>query len=101
MLLEIEDKTLEILSGEDILEDESAVKVLTSSQELSKEINEKEIVAAATEKMIDAARLQYTSIAKHSTTLFFTIGTSFINQIKNRTINAKKSLFIYSRFSKY
>lgn len=73
-LQEIEDKILEVLSSEgNILEDETAVQILSSSKLLSNEINEKQAVAEITEKQIDTARLGYTSIAKHSTILFFTI----------------------------
>ncbi|KAL7044814.1 hypothetical protein ACKWTF_002067 [Chironomus riparius] len=73
-LKEIEDKILEVLSSEgNILEDESAVQVLSSSKILSNEINEKQSVAEVTEKQIDTARLGYTPIAKHSTILFFSI----------------------------
>lgn len=73
-LKEIEDKILEVLSSEgNILEDETAVQILSSSKLLSNEINEKQSVAEVTERQIDTARLGYTSIAKHSTILFFTI----------------------------
>lgn len=73
-LKEIEDKILEVLSSEgNILEDETAVQVLSSSKVLSNEINEKQTTAEVTEKQIDTARLGYTPIAKHSTILFFTI----------------------------
>lgn len=73
-LKEIEDKILEVLSSEgNILEDETAVQVLSSSKILSNEINEKQTVAEVTERQIDTARLGYTPIAKHSTILFFTI----------------------------
>lgn len=73
-LKEIEDKILEVLSTDgNILEDETAVQILSSSKVLSNEINEKQSVAEVTEKQIDTARLSYTSIAKHSTILFFTI----------------------------
>lgn len=73
-LKDIEDKILEVLSSEgNILEDETAVQVLSSSKALSNEINEKQAVAEVTEKQIDTARLGYTPIAKHATILFFTI----------------------------
>lgn len=73
-LKEIEDKILEVLSTDgNILEDETAVQILSSSKVLSNEINEKQAVAEVTEKQIDTARLGYTPIAKHSTILFFTI----------------------------
>ncbi len=41
----IEDKILELLtSGTNILEDETAVKVISSSKELSNEIQEKQVI---------------------------------------------------------
>ncbi|XP_037882003.1 dynein heavy chain 7, axonemal-like [Glossina fuscipes] len=74
MLKETEDKILEVLStAENILEDQTAVQILSSSKALANEINEKQIVTEATEKKIDHARLSYVPIAEHSTILFFTI----------------------------
>jgi dynein heavy chain, axonemal len=68
-----------VLSSDvNILEDETAVQILSSSKTLANEINEKQAVAEVTEKQIDVARLAYTPIAKHSTTLFFTIGKLWI-----------------------
>ncbi|XP_076748638.1 dynein axonemal heavy chain 7 isoform X2 [Xylocopa sonorina] len=77
LLQETEDKILEILSIAEgnVLEDEEAVEVLTSSKNLSNEIQVKQAAAEQTEKSIDAARLQYTPIAIHSAVLFFTIAT--------------------------
>ncbi|XP_050309816.1 dynein axonemal heavy chain 7 [Anthonomus grandis grandis] len=74
-LKEIEDKILEVLSTSqgNILEDETAVTILSSSKQLSNEIAAKQAVAEVTEKQIDKARLEYTPIAVHSTILFFTI----------------------------
>lgn len=76
MLKETEDKILEVLSVAEgnILDDEEAVTILTSSKVLSNDIQAKQAAAEITEKSIDDARLQYTSIAEHSTVLFFTIG---------------------------
>ncbi|XP_028047400.2 dynein heavy chain 7, axonemal [Monomorium pharaonis] len=75
MLKEIENKILEVLSAskENILEDETAIAVLSSSKNLANEIQTKQTAAEITEKSIDAARLQYTPIAVYSTVLFFTI----------------------------
>ncbi|KAF5288622.1 hypothetical protein FQR65_LT11993 [Abscondita terminalis] len=75
MLKEIEDKILEVLSESqgNILEDETAVQILSSSKVLSNEIASKQAIAEVTEKNIDNARLQYTPIAVHSAILFFTI----------------------------
>lgn len=76
LLQETEDKILEILSLAEgnLLDDEEAVEVLTSSKDLSNDIQVKQAAAEQTEKSIDEARLQYTSIAVYSTVLFFTIG---------------------------
>lgn len=76
MLKEIEDKILGVLSSSEgnILEDETAVQILSSSKTLANEIQEKQGIAETTEKSIDAARLEYTSIAVHSSVLFFTTG---------------------------
>ncbi|XP_053995911.1 dynein axonemal heavy chain 7-like isoform X3 [Hylaeus anthracinus] len=75
LLQETEDKILEILSISEgnILEDEEAIQMLTSSKNLSDDIQTKQTAAEQTEASIDAARLQYTPIAVYSTVLFFTI----------------------------
>ncbi|KAF3425902.1 hypothetical protein E2986_08048 [Frieseomelitta varia] len=74
-LKEIEDEILEVLSTAEgnILEDETAISVLSSSKALSDEIVAKQTAAEITEKSIDVARLEYTPIAAYSTVLFFTI----------------------------
>ncbi|XP_060516742.1 dynein axonemal heavy chain 7 [Cylas formicarius] len=74
-LKEIEDKILEVLSTSkgNILEDETAIQILSSSKALANEIAAKQDIAEVTEKQIDKARLEYTPIAVHSTILFFTI----------------------------
>lgn len=76
MLKQIEAKILKVLSEseENILEDQTAIKVLSSSKNLSNEIEAKQAVAEVTEKNIDQARSQYKPIAENSTVLFFTIG---------------------------
>ncbi|VVC42221.1 Dynein heavy chain, coiled coil stalk,P-loop containing nucleoside triphosphate hydrolase,Dynein heavy [Cinara cedri] len=75
LLKEIEDKILYILSSSrgNILEDESAIKVLSSSKSLSAEIQSKQEIAIVTEKEIDVARDVYIPISKHSSVLFFCI----------------------------
>ncbi|XP_063983101.1 dynein axonemal heavy chain 7-like [Diachasmimorpha longicaudata] len=75
LLKETEDKILEVLSVSEgnILEDEEAIGVLTSSKILSNDIQAKQAAAEVTEKSIDATRLQYTPIAEYSTILFFAI----------------------------
>ncbi|XP_041458176.1 dynein heavy chain 3, axonemal-like isoform X7 [Lytechinus variegatus] len=74
-LKEIEDKILEVLSSSqgNILEDETAIEILSSSKVLSKEISEKQEIASKTETEIDETRDGYKPVAKHSSILFFTI----------------------------
>nr|XP_012632402.1 dynein heavy chain 7, axonemal isoform X3 [Microcebus murinus] len=74
-LKEIEDKILEVLSSSEgnILEDETAIKILSSSKALADEISQKQEVAEETEKKIDSTRMGYRPIAIHSSILFFSI----------------------------
>lgn len=74
-LKDIEDRILEILSTSqgDILEDETAVDILSSSKVLAQEIAEKENIANETEKEIDKVRDHYKNVSLHSSVLFFTI----------------------------
>lgn len=74
-LQEIEDKILEVLSMSEgnILEDETAIKVLSSSKLLSEEISEKQKIASLTETQIDETRMGYKPVAIHSATIFFCI----------------------------
>ncbi|XP_053480111.1 dynein axonemal heavy chain 3-like [Ictalurus furcatus] len=74
-LQEIEDKILEVLSSSegDILEDETAINVLSSSKVLSAEISEKQKIATETEGEIDRTRMGYRPVAEHSSILFFCI----------------------------
>ncbi|XP_074179212.1 dynein axonemal heavy chain 3 [Rhinolophus sinicus] len=74
-LKEIEDKILEVLSLSqgNILEDETAIKALSSSKQLSEDILEKQEIASVTEMQIDATRLGYKPVAVHSATVFFCI----------------------------
>ncbi|KXJ28065.1 dynein heavy chain 7, axonemal [Exaiptasia diaphana] len=74
-LKEIEDKILEVLSSSEgnILEDETAINVLSSSKVLANEISEKQAIAEETEIKIDTTRMGYKPIAIHSSILFFSI----------------------------
>ncbi|XP_025109931.1 dynein heavy chain 3, axonemal-like isoform X5 [Pomacea canaliculata] len=74
-LKEIEDQILEILSSSqgNILEDEAAITMLSSSKVLSEEISVKQEIAAVTEKEIDETRNIYRPVAVHSSILFFCI----------------------------
>ena len=113
-LKEIEDKILEVLSSSEgnILEDETAIEVLSSSKTLANEISEKQAVAEATEVKIDEARLGYKPISIHSSILFFSITdlaniepmyqyslTWFVNLFVNSIDNAEKSDNLQARFA--
>lgn len=74
-LKDIEDKILQVLSSSEgnILEDEEAVNILSSSKILANEIEVKQTEAEITERTIDKTRRQYQTVAIYSTKLFFTI----------------------------
>ncbi|XP_072275027.1 dynein axonemal heavy chain 3 [Pyxicephalus adspersus] len=113
-LKEIEDKILEVLSSSkgNILEDETAIKVLSSSKLLSEEISEKQQIASATEKEIDETRMGYKPVAIHSSIVFFCISdlaniepmyqyslTWFINLYVHSLANSERSEDLNSRIS--
>ncbi|XP_053327633.1 dynein axonemal heavy chain 3 [Spea bombifrons] len=113
-LKEIEDKILEVLSSSqgNILEDETAIKVLSSSKLLSEEISEKQQIASATEKEIDATRMGYKPVAVHSSIAFFCISdlaniepmyqyslTWFINLYVHSVAHSKKSEDLQERIA--
>ncbi len=68
-------RILETLSASqgNILEDESAIKVLDEAKILSDDINAKQKIADVTEKKINESRAGYRPIATHSAVLFFVI----------------------------
>lgn len=112
-LKEIEDKILEVLSSSEgnILEDETAIKILSSSKALANEISQKQEVAEETEKKIDSTRMGYRPIAVHSSILFFSIAdlaniepmyqyslTWFINLFILSIENSEKSEILPKRY---
>merc|ERR1719281_1948600 len=70
-----EKKILETLSSSqgNILEDESAIQVLSASKQISNDISEKQKVAEETEAQIDEARANYVPTAFRTSILFFCI----------------------------
>nr|KAJ3422321.1 Dynein heavy chain 7, axonemal [Polyrhizophydium stewartii] len=74
-LKEIEDQILQILSSAEgnILENETAIEVLSSSKVLSVELFDKQRIAEETERKIDETRESYRPIANHSAVLYFCI----------------------------
>ncbi|GAB1599972.1 hypothetical protein Ahia01_000274700 [Argonauta hians] len=111
LLKEIEDKILEVLSSEgNILEDETANQILSSSKLLAEEISAKQEIAASTEKEIDETRNGYRPVAIHSSILFFCITelaniepmyqyslTWFINLYLHCIVNSEPASDIESR----
>ncbi|XP_063790494.1 dynein axonemal heavy chain 3 isoform X2 [Pseudophryne corroboree] len=113
-LKDIEDKILEVLSSSkgNILEDETAIKVLSSSKLLSEEISDKQQIASATEKEIDETRMGYKPVAIHSSIIFFCISdlaniepmyqyslTWFINLYVHSLAHSEKSENLQTRIS--
>jgi dynein heavy chain len=72
-LKEIEDKILEVLSSStgNILEDESAIAVITEAKRLGNDIAAKQKQGEVTEAAIDAARVAYAPCGEYLSTLFF------------------------------
>eukprot|EP00795_Rhopilema_esculentum_P000293 gene293-9945_t len=98
-LKEIEDKILEVLSSSkgNILEDETAIEVLSSSKMLSEEITLKQEIATVTETEIDSTRNGYKPVAKHSSILFFTISDlANIDPMYQYSLNWFINLFLQS-----
>ena len=77
-LKEIEDKILEVLAsgeGGSILEDATAINILSASKKLSNEISEKQQLAEETEAKIDEARMGYKPVSYRTSLLFFCIAS--------------------------
>ncbi|GFR46074.1 hypothetical protein Agub_g7539 [Astrephomene gubernaculifera] len=74
-LAEIEARILAVMSATegDILEDASAVGVLSESKRLSNDISAKQAVAERTQAALDAARRRYGPVAEVAATVFFAI----------------------------
>ncbi|KAF5404423.1 hypothetical protein PHET_02178 [Paragonimus heterotremus] len=111
-LKELEDKILEVLSASqgNILENETAINVLSSSKKLSEEITEKQVIAESTQLEIDEARNGYRPVAAHGSLLFFCISdlsnidpmyqyslTWFINLFLASINNSEKSQVLEER----
>ncbi|GIL57585.1 hypothetical protein Vafri_12790 [Volvox africanus] len=74
-LAEIEDRILEVLSNStgNILEDETAISIITQAKTLGNEIQEKQRAAEVTEREIDTARTGYKPCGDYTSILFFCI----------------------------
>ena len=113
-LKEIGDKIIEILSSSEgnILENETAINVISSSKQLSNEIDVKQQIAKKTEKQIDEARLEYKEVATYASHLFFCVSSLanvepmyqyslpwFIMLFENSIKNAEKHEVLHDRIS--
>eukprot|EP00198_Chlamydomonas_reinhardtii_P010624 XP_001699961.1 dynein heavy chain 4 [Chlamydomonas reinhardtii] len=74
-LVEIEARILQVLSSTEgnILEDATAVQVLSEAKRLSDDISAKQAVAEKTQAALDAARTRYRAVAEMSAAVFFAI----------------------------
>ncbi|XP_044007935.1 dynein axonemal heavy chain 3 [Aphidius gifuensis] len=112
ILKEIEDKILEVLSSSEgnILEDETAIKILSSSKLLSEDIQAKQKIAINTTIEIDNARNCYKPVSHHGAVLFFCITelanidpmyqyslSWFINLYTMAIVNSKKTDILEQR----
>lgn len=93
----IEDNILQVLSSSEgnILEDEEAVNVLSSSKMLANEIKVKQAEAEITERTIDKIRHQYQSVSNYSAKLFFIIDSlTNINPLYQYSLTWFVNLFV-------
>ncbi|EDS37651.1 ciliary dynein heavy chain 11 [Culex quinquefasciatus] len=99
MLKEVEDKILKTLSESkgDILEDESAIKILDDSKRISIEIVQKQEDSKEIEAKIEAFRQSYRPVAAHSSTLYYCITElPNIDPMYQFSLNWFINLYIYS-----
>jgi hypothetical protein len=88
-LKEIEDKILEVLSTStgNILEDESAIAVITEAKRLGNDIAAKQKQGEVTEAAIDAARVAYAPCGEYLSTLFFCISGALRSPLQILQLN--------------
>uniref|UniRef100_A0A7S1X1Q2 Dynein heavy chain ATP-binding dynein motor region domain-containing protein n=1 Tax=Tetraselmis chuii TaxID=63592 RepID=A0A7S1X1Q2_9CHLO len=74
-LKEIEDRILHVLSSSEgnILEDATAIQILSEAKLVSNEIQEKAVVAEQTRREIEAARVGYRPCGAYNAVLFFCV----------------------------
>eukprot|EP00803_Ostreobium_quekettii_P003694 evm.model.scf_198.7 EVM.evm.TU.scf_198.7 scf_198:70733-88803(+) len=98
-LKEIEDKILHVLSSSEgnILEDATAIQILSEAQQVSNQIQEKQVVAEQTSKEIDDARTGYQSCGSFNAVLFFCIrDMSAVDPMYQYSLTWFISLFVRS-----
>ena len=98
-LRDIENKILEVLysSKGNILEDENAIKILSSSKVLANEITEKQNIAIESRKKIDDSRSPFLQVASYAGVLFFAISElCAVNHMYQYSLNWFINLFCNS-----
>ena len=98
-LNDIEDKILKVLSSSqgNILEDETAIQILSSSKILSEEIAKKQKVASETELEIDETRNGYRPVAIHGKIFYLNFRAKIvISNILKLNLKADFSISIFS-----
>ncbi|KAJ7552701.1 hypothetical protein O6H91_06G065600 [Diphasiastrum complanatum] len=98
-LKELEDQILEVLSTSEgnILEDETAVKIISESKIVGNDINVKQTLAEQTEHNIDKARKGYQSCGEYTASLFFCISDlANIDPMYQYSLPWFSSLFVMS-----
>jgi dynein heavy chain len=98
-LKEIEDQILHVLSSSsgNILDDATAIEVLTRSKIVSDEIAEKQMVADETEARINQARKEYVPVAVRAAILFFCIADlANIEPTYQYSLQWFSNIFLYS-----
>lgn len=68
-------------TDENLLENDTAVQLISTSKIQSNELLEKLTVSKVTEKQIDITRNAYKPLAKHATVIYFTIGNIKLNTL--------------------
>lgn len=73
LLYKLESNILEVLAASEgnILEDENAINILSTSKSMSEEIQAKQLINASTESEIDVERQKYLPVAQYSSILYF------------------------------
>lgn len=99
LLYKFESNILEVLSSSEgnILEDENAINILSTSKIMSEEIQAKQLNACDTEVNIDEDIEKYNVVAKHATILYHCVmQLAFINYVYQYSVDWFMGLFIES-----
>lgn len=99
LLYKFESNILEVLSSSEgnILEDENAINILSTSKIMSEEIQTKQLNACDTEVDIDGDIEKYNVVAKHAAILYYCVmQLAFINYAYQYSVDWFMGLFIES-----